>query len=655
MINSVSDLERAPAGRFKSILGPLLFPAAMILAGLIVLAIFRTLLCAVYWDRLSGTSQILTLFAIGLRMDVVLMSYLTIAPAALILLLSTAQIFKTRKFFALWATVALGAVFYMEVATFPFMEEYDLRPDQKFFEYLQHPREVFETLWKAFKLELIAGTLLSVGAALALWKISIKVLAGCAPWGRIKKLAAFPIVVGLLVFGARSSIGHRPVNLSTAAFSNNHLANELALNSSYTALYAAYRLLRHEKNPSQMYGSLGRDEALERLKPLIAQPNQDWIDGNIPFLHAQQSPFKDERPLNIVIFLQESLGANDVGCLGGSAITPNLCRLKDEGLWLSNLYATGTRTVRGIEAVVSGFLPTVNPSIVKLAMAKNKFFTAAGLLKRHGYATEFIYGGMANFDEMRSFFVGNGFDKVYDETTFESPVFSGTWGVSDEDLVRRANKIFAAHGSRPFFSLILSTSNHVPFEFPDGRIELFEQPKQTRHNAVKYADYSIGLFFELAKKEEYFKHTLFLVVADHNAHVRGNDLVPIDKFHVPGLIIGPNVPPGEVGLLSSQIDLMPTLLHFSGLDTVHPMIGRNLMNLAPGTLGRAMMQFADNAAYRVEDQVVILRPFMDPVQFEIVNGSLLPVPLDSALAKDALAYAYLPWFLYSEQLYRLPD
>ena len=326
--------------------------------------------------------------------------------------------------------------------------------------------------------------------------------------------------------------------------------------------------------------------------------------------------------------------------------------LKDEGLWLSNLYATGTRTARGIEATISGFLPTPGRSVVKLGNSKSGFFTAASLLKQHGYSTEFIYGGMSNFDEMRSFFIGNEFGRIYDEPTFENPVFHGTWGVSDEDLVRKANQIFVEHGDKPFFSLILSTSNHTPYEYPEGRIDLYEEPAATHFNAIKYADYAIGLFFELAKKEEYFKNTLFLIVADHNSHVRGNDLVPINKFHIPGLFIGPDVPVKELDILSSQVDLLPTILHFLGIDTTHPLVGRNLLNLPEGTPGRAFMQYATHNAYRVEDDVVVLRPHLAPQQFTYLNAQLIPAELNPEMVQDALAHANFPWMVYSKNLYR---
>lgn len=292
--------------------------------------------------------------------------------------------------------------------------------------------------------------------------------------------------------------------------------------------------------------------------------------------------------------------------------------------------------------------------MLKLGRSRTGFFTAASLFAQHGYETQFFYGGMSNFDEMRSFFMGNGFQRIYDEPTFENPVFRGTWGVSDEDLVRKAHETFKSKGDEPFFALILSTSNHTPYEFPDGRIELFEQPKQTHLNAVKYADYAIGLLFELARKEKYFENTIFLVVADHNLRVFGNDHVPIEKFHIPGLLIGPNVPKRDFSTQASQIDLLPTILHFVGLETEHPLIGRNLVTLPEDAPGRSFMQYGSNNAYRVGSQVIINRPFLPAEQFSWTDGKLVPTSLDPELARDALAHAHLPWILYEGQDYRLP-
>ncbi|MDO9735186.1 sulfatase-like hydrolase/transferase, partial [Glaesserella parasuis] len=151
------------------------------------------------------------------------------------------------------------------------------------------------------------------------------------------------------------------------------------------------------------------------------------------------------------------------------------------------------RSVRGIEAVTAGFTPTPARATVKLTKSQNGFFTIAELLRRQGYSTSFIYGGEKHFDNMASYFYGNGFETIIDEKDYKNPKFVSTWGMSDEDLFDKAHEIFTelAKGDKPFFSLVFTSSNHDPFEFPDGKIEWFDKEKQTRNNAAKYADYAL--------------------------------------------------------------------------------------------------------------------------------------------------------------------
>lgn len=192
--------------------------------------------------------------------------------------------------------------------------------------------------------------------------------------------------------GGRSSLGVRPANIGTAAFSPNHLANELALNSTYSLGYALSNR-KNEQNAHELYGSMPREEAIARVRRHSLIAPDPFIRDGVPTLHPQVSSASRAGPYNIVIFLQESFGADYVGSLGGLPLTPNLDRLGREGLYFTNLYATGTRTVRGIEAVTADFPLTPSTSVVKLAPAHHNFFTVAELLKRRGYSTELIYGG----------------------------------------------------------------------------------------------------------------------------------------------------------------------------------------------------------------------------------------------------------------------
>lgn len=202
----------------------------------------------------------------------------------------------------------------------------------------------------------------------------------------------------------------------------------------------------------------------------------------------------------------------------------------------------------------------------------------------------------------------------------------------------------------------MTTTNHDPFEFPDGRIELYEQKESSRYNAIKYTDYALGVFFDTAKTAAYYKNTLFLVIADHSTRLRGQELIPIKKFHIPGLIIAPGIETGTYDRVASQIDMPTTVLDIMGISCAHPMIGRSLAGMQADQPGRAVMQYGDTHAYLLENNLVVQRPKMKPLQFSVTaDRQLVPTDLDPEMQKDALAYALLPGLLYTNKSYRLPE
>jgi phosphoglycerol transferase MdoB-like AlkP superfamily enzyme len=459
----------------------------------------------------------------------------------------------------------------------------------------------------------------------------------------------------LAAFGIRSTIGHRPANPALFAITQDSMVNSLILNSGYSVIYAVYSL-QHESKSSQIYGKMDRADIFKLTGAKEAE---------IPTLRTLSPIAKRDQPLNLVIILQESLGATFVESLGGVPVTPNLEKLKEQGIWFEQLYATGTRSVRGIEAVVTGFQPTPADSTVKLSLSQKNFFTLASLLAKQGYSTEFIYGGETHFDNMQGFFMGNGFQQVIGQKDYKNPVFVGSWGASDEDLLNKTHEQLMAHhaSGKPFFTLAFSSSNHAPFEFPDGRIELYEQPKATDNNAVKYADYAIGEFFKKAQASPYWKDTVFLIVADHDIRVRGETLVPIEHFHIPGLILGADIQAKRITQMASQIDLPVTMLSLMGISAQHPMTGHDLSNLPTDYLGRAMMQYNYNFAWMEQtaeaNHVVVLREGKAPAHgvYDAKNKHLDEVAPPSnaqALEQRALANSLLPALLYDEQRYRLP-
>lgn len=432
------------------------------------------------------------------------------------------------------------------------------------------------------------------------------------------------------------------------------MVNSLVISSGYSVLWAAYSM-KHEARSSEIYGRLDVKEMLQYSLDWPWLKQYAFNDSENPTLHKQQAAIARDKPLNLVIVLQESMGATFVESLGGVAVTPELEKLSAEGIWFERLYATGTRSVRGIEAVIAGYLPTPAQSTVKLSNSQSNFSTLASILETKGYHTQFIYGGEAHFDNMRGFFTNNGFEDIVDFKKMRRAVFVGSWGASDEDLFSTAlHEIDALHrAGKPFFSLIFTSSNHEPFEFPDNRIELFEQPKDTANNAVKYADWAMGKFFEQAKQQPYWKDTVFLIVADHDNRVYGDNLVPVEKFKIPGLILGADIPPSRISTLSSQVDLAPTLLSLMGISSCHPMVGRDFVS-DPTSSGRAILQFDNYFALMEPEKITLLKPDHTAVlmKYDEQQKKLNYMrPASTTEMKRALAHVQLPSYLYRQRKY----
>lgn len=586
----------------------------------------------------------------SLRFDGVLLGLIWCAPAALLpwLLTFRGGIQWATKATRLYALLWFLFVFFMECATPAFVMEYDSRPNYLFVEYLRHVREVAPTVVLQYPWATgLAAIALPLGGW-AFWRWARPI----PPRARITWPAALGwsvLLFGLFVLMARGALGHRPANPALAAITQDNLVNQWPLASGYTLLYALRQSARNETG-GVVYGHMPQDEMLAVVRDEMGLPATAFNAPDAPTRHLQARGPARAKPHNLVIILEESMGAEFVGRLGGLGVTPHLDRLAAEGIWFDQLYATGTRSVRGIEAVVAGFPPTSSESTVKLQRAQKDFFTLGQFLKAQGYRSTFLYGGESHFDNMRGFFMGNGFDDVIDEQDFPEDSFRATWGVDDVGLLDKADPYFAAQ-TQPFFGLVFTSSNHAPFEFPDGAIELHESPKPTVNNAVKYADHALGRFFEKARRSAYWDNTVFLVVADHNSRVYGDTLLPIQRFHIPGLILGGPVKPDVITTQASQIDLAPTLISLLGLHGEHPMIGRDLTDPAQRQRpGRAILQFDKTQAYMEGDRVVLLRPELPPaaMRYDSPLGQLMPStePMPD-LVRKAVAHA-----LFAPQAYR---
>lgn len=356
------------------------------------------------------------------------------------------------------------------------------------------------------------------------------------------------------------------LTFTTQIKSTNVFAEEIEANG-FPKFYWAFT--HNELDYFQFYPQIDQKKAESNF---LSQYSDPVLTRTI---NSDQPEFKK----NVVLISIESLSADFMQHYGNDQkITPFLDSLVDRSMMFTNLYATGNRTVRGLEALTLCIPPTAGESIIKRENNKNKF-TTGGIFKSKGYDVKFLYGGYSYFDNMQDFFAGNGYG-IVDRNNFkpEEITFANVWGVADEDMAKKAIQVMntESKSGKPFFNHWMTVSNHRPFTYPNGRIDIPGDAK-SREGGVKYTDYSLRKFFEMAKKQDWYKNTVFVIVADHCASSAGSTALPMDKYRIPALVFSEDfIQPQKFDKLMSQIDLMPTVLGLLNFNYQSKFLGQDV-------------------------------------------------------------------------------
>ncbi|PUU68296.1 sulfatase [Flavobacterium sp. WLB] len=409
--------------------------------------------------------------------------------------------------------------------------------------------------------------------------------------------------------------------------SKNVFVNELQSNG----LYKFYLAFENNKlDYFKFYKTLPNQEAFTILKKQF--PN---ISGENTIQKISSDSTENHK--NVVLITIESLSADFMKTYGNQEnITPFLDSLSQKSLQFTNLYAAGNRTVRGLEAVTLCLPPTAGESVVKREDNKNKFSTGS-VFKQKGYNVKFMYGGDAFFDNMQDFYSGNGY-QIVDKSSFtpEEITFSNVWGVCDEDMYNKAIKVMNAEAgqNKPFFNHIMTVSNHRPFTYPNNKIDIPGDIK-SRDGGVKYTDYALKKFFDMARKQPWFNNTVFVIVADHCASSAGKTELPLDKYRIPAFIYTPNEKPEKCNKLMSQIDLMPTLLGLLHFDYDSKFFGQDV--LKPSYKPRAFIATYQDLGLIKDNVLTILSPKQEVKQFALKLDSK-----DSVSSEFQVEYDEMP-------------
>jgi phosphoglycerol transferase MdoB-like AlkP superfamily enzyme len=578
----------------------------LIRAGLFVFSLSKTDFSAV---------GVLKIFLLGLDYDLGVALLLTTVYNLYLLFLPDkwSASFGNKAITYIGLFLMLLISFFSFFAELTFWQEFESRFNFIAVDYLIYTYEVINNINESYPLPLLIGGVLIL-VILVMWlfartKVFQTSFESVTPFKTRLAISSILLVIAISY----------PMMLSNAYADSgpNRYENELSKAGIYS-FFSAFR--NNELNYNDFYSLLNRDEAFRLIRKELKDGHSAFLNKGNSIKRIIKNSGKRYKP-NVIMITVESLSADFMEHFGNTQhLMPVLDSLADQNLIFTNMYATGTRTVRGMEALSLAIPPTPGSSIVRRQDNQN-LTTVGHIFEQAGYTRTFYYGGDGYFDNMNEYFGSNGFDitdrgrnlKINDTYLTKRTVipdnevhFENAWGISDGDLfeavVNGADKDFQK--GKPFYDFVMTTSNHRPFTFPDGKIDM---KSGNREGAVRYTDYAIGYFLKEIQKKSWYKNTIVIIVADHCAGSAGKNEIEISKYHIPCLILNlPEKGKKVIGKMCSQIDLYPTLFSLLGWNYESNLYGQNVLD--PSFQPRAVLGTYQKLAFLKNDSLVILGP-----------------------------------------------
>jgi phosphoglycerol transferase MdoB-like AlkP superfamily enzyme len=608
----------------------------------------RTALLAWSFSK-AGLSlgDITSLYLTGFVFDTAIAVFSTL-PYALYLLALPQKFVQTA--FNRWVTYAgffllVLIVLFSFFAEFPFWEEFESRFNFIAVDYLIYTYEVVNNINQSYPLPILISAMLTlaVGVMLVFHRLKLfqNTFQSTTSWGK-RLLASGALAIAGILFGVF-------ISNSFAETSPNRYKNELS-KAGIFSFFSAFK--NNELDYSAFYPTENDDAVFNLVREELAEPDATFIADEPGIRRIIRSGDSLQQSPNIILVTIESFSADFMACFGNkNNLTPFIDSLANKSLVFTDLYATGTRTVRGMEALALCIPPTPGNSIVRRP-DNRQLFNIGTVFKSKNYQSAFIYGGDGYFDNMNAFFGNNGFDiidrgrkmNVGDRFTGHRTIipdsevrFENAWGICDEDLYEAAIRdADEKYRQRPFFQFVMTTSNHRPYTYPEGKIDI--PSGSGRSGAVKYTDYALGRFIRQIQQKPWFENTVVIIVADHCASSAGKNEINVSKYHIPCLIYNLKGDyPKTIDKQCSQIDLFPTLFALLGWRYESNLFGKNV--LANNFQPRAFVGTYQKLGYLQNDSLVILAPQQKAELYRVSENKteLLPLAMDHSLRSKAIA------------------
>jgi phosphoglycerol transferase MdoB-like AlkP superfamily enzyme len=559
-------------------------------------------------------------------------------------------------FFTALTTFILVFTFFAELT---FWDEFKTRFNFIAVDYLIYTHEVVANIQQSYPLPvLISGVLLLTFCFLFIF-YQLKAFGDTFTYEASAKTRIFIFsgsAVIVLFFGFF-------ISNYQAEWSSNRYNSEISKSGIYS-FFAAFR--NNQMKYVDFYTSIDNDKAFGIIKNKLSDSNSKFDSKGYSIHRTITDSTTSLENKNIVFILVESLSGSFLKEFGNKEnITPFMDSLAQKSVFFNDLYATGTRTVRGMEAVTLCIPPTPGQSIVKRPENQN-LYTVSSVFKSRDYDCNFFYGGDGYFDNMNAYFGGNGFN-IYDrgrgsvlsdqiktirnnindnEVTFEN-----AWGICDEDIFNKMLKVADNQykNKKSFFNFVMTTSNHRPFTYPSGKIDI---PSGTsREGAVKYTDFAIKELFRKASKKPWFKNTIFVIIADHCASSAGKDEIDVANYHIPAFIVNlPQQYNQKISKQCSQIDLWPTLFSIFHWNYESDFFGKNVLD--PKFEERALMGTYRKLVLMKKEKVMILSDQKKQAFYtwNKADNSLKSIPMNQSFLEETISWYQTADYLFTNKL-----
>lgn len=583
--------KKIPIRRDSSVVLFFLIPAAILFYFLFVMLSLKMVFIAMNWHsfRAAGFHLVGEALLKGLRFDMAALAYVMI-PVLVLYFIFVSLISRRLNRALLYYLTIFGCILsFLFLADIQYFEEAGKHFTYEALSYLDSATPMISGAFRLHPLLSTMSLIACIATAALTWFLSKSLFTIClySRPSKVYLILFIPIWVGALVIGIRGGVQRLPLSVGDALISTNPYINALCLNPVYSTL----RTL--SVSSMKTYNPLQEAQYVSMVKLLLDVPNPP-ISPDYPVLRLSDGNPGGIRK-NVVLFILESWAGKDIGILGGNPeVTPFFDHLSQQGMFFTNFFANGLRTPEGILSTLCSFPnQPIQPIMNRPEVFLTQWRALSQILAEEGYYNIFIHGRDLNFDRMRKFLESISFHKIIDRRDFppsSRPMLDSWPGYNDEEVMQRANEEFSHMGDRPFLGVIYTMNTHIPFPVPPDFPLLYPptNPRQKFLNALHYSDYTLKVFFDLAKKQAYFNNTIFVLTADHAVVLADQPRATAffnfnygNQHHIPLLIYSPHdILPSCRRVVGGQTDILPTILGLLKLKVLHAAWGRDLCQVA---------------------------------------------------------------------------